>query len=97
MNEPTNASVDKDIPMGKMPKRWFEDWELGIMGFDDGTAYVEVHLPHNVPTHYIFPGKKGPEIRNLASLLDKLLSELTGTKVKKVEFDNGPNTHPTHR
>lgn len=82
------------LPMGKMPPRWFEDWELGITGFDDGTALIEVTLPHSAPSRYVFRGQKGQDLRSMTNLLDRLLSELTGTKVKKI-IKNGPDTEPS--
>jgi len=89
MPELTEDGREISARFGAMPKRWFEDWELSASGWDDGTARLDVFLPHNVPTHYSFYSKKGPEFQSMTNLIDRLLSELTGTKVTKLEVDNG--------
>lgn len=68
--------------MSKPPK-WYEDWELSIIGWENGTARIDILLPHSEIKQVSFHTTK-EEMRPMANFIDKALSELTGTKGKKL-------------
>jgi hypothetical protein len=70
-------------------KRWFDDWELSLTGWDNGLARIDVALPHNDVTVVQFWTTK-ETMQGQANLIDKLLSELTGTKGAKLDGNNTP-------
>jgi hypothetical protein len=76
-------------------KKWYDDWKLSLTGWDDGSARIDVELPHNNPPLVRFATDKD-HMQQQANIIDKLLSELTHTKVNKVITD-GRNTPPPAR
>jgi hypothetical protein len=74
-------------------KRWFDDWELSLTAYDDGMARIDVQLPHHDTNHLSIWTTKDL-MKPLANFIDKMLCELTGTKVTEVITD-GSNPPPT--
>lgn len=71
-------------------KQWYDDWELAVTGWDDGTARIDVTLPHNNVKQVQFFGTKDT-IQLQANILDKMLCELTGTTSEERKHIDGSN------
>ncbi len=82
--------IRRNIPDGQL---WYSNWELTVIGWDDGIARIDIILPHNNPSTVSIPTTK-EQVQPIANVIDKMLSELTGTKVKKV-IDDGSDQPPT--
>jgi hypothetical protein len=76
-------------------KKWYDDWKLSLTGWDDGSARIDVELPHNDPPVVSF-GTDKRYMQQQANIIDKMLSELTGTKITRV-INDGSNPPPTTR
>ncbi len=67
--------------------RWYDDWKLTVARASGVGYIVSVELPNHPTLQHLQVSGSSNEIKALANLLDKLLSELTNTTVKEVIVD----------